>query len=300
MGIGYLRIIDENIPITEYYSLDELSSFIGTDKIVSATVVSYNEDLGIVLDLGNGIKGHMFAFNLEDNSILPSSTISSLIGQNIKAYVDSIESDVVYLNRAKLQRDYKQNFLNTLPIGTILDTKIVSLANFGAFVDLGYGIIGLLPIGDVSIARFPSIWDVFSRGDSLKVIYKGLFNRGYVVTHKELLGTWEENLSEFTLGEKYLGIVREIKPYGAFIELTANLTGLAEIPKGMELSEGDSVYVKLHFISPEKLKVKLSIISKSSLEYQLHYDYKISDGVLENWEYTPKNSIKSIKTVFTM
>ena len=55
-----------------------------------------------------------------------------------------------------------------------------------------------------------------------------------------------------------------------------------------------------HFISPEKLKVKLSIISKSSLEYQLHYDYKISEGILENWEYTPKNSIKSIKTVFTM
>ena len=263
MGIGYLRIVDENIPITENYSLDELHSFVGTDKIVSAIVKRYNEDLGIVLDLGNGIEGYMSIFDFEDNPALPKSTIVSFIGQNIKAYVDSIDSNIVYLNRAKLQRDYKKGFLNTLPIGTILDTKIVSLANFGAFVDLGYGVVGLLPIGDVSIARFPSMRDAFSKGDSVKVIYKGLFSRGYVVTHKELLGTWEENLNDFVLNKSYLGIIREIKPYGAFIELTANLTGLAEIPDGMKLSEGDSVNVQLKFINPEKLKVKLSIISKS-------------------------------------
>lgn len=298
MRIGYLKFTNENIPITEYYSLIELSSFAGTDKIVSCTVVSYNEDLGIVLDLGNGIEGYMYAFNFEDNAVSPKLAIISLIGQKIEAYVDSVENNIVYLNRAKLQRDYKIKYLNTLPIGSIIDTKVVSIANFGAFVDLGYGIVGLLPIGDISIARFPTISDVLSKGDSIKVVYKGLLESGYVVTHKELLGTWEENLNDIRIGSYCIGIVRELKPYGAFIELTPNITGLAEIPCNLHISEGDSVCVQLRSINPEKLKVKLAIISKSSIEYKVRYKYRIKSGILTDWEYTPKNSIKSIKTVF--
>lgn len=298
MGIGYLKFTNENIPITEYYSLKELSSFAGTDKIVSCTVINYDEDLGIVLDLGNGIEGCMHTFNFEDNTGSSKLTIISFIGQKIEAYVDSVENNIVYLNRAKLQRDYKVKYLNTLPIGSIIDARIASIADFGAFVDLGYGVVGLLPIGDISIARFPTISDVLSKGDFIKVVYKGLLKSGYVVTHKELLGTWEENLNDIGIGSYCLGIVRELKPYGAFIELNPNITGLAEIPNNLHIAEGDSVRVQLRSINPEKLKVKLAIISKSSIEYKVRYKYRIESGILTNWEYTPKNSIKSIKTVF--
>ena len=166
------------------------------------------------------------------------------------------------------------------------------------FVDLGYGVLGLLPIGDVSIARFPSIFDVFSVGDDIKVVYKGLYATGYVVTHKELLGTWEENLKEFKMGEYCQGIIRDLKPYGAFIEITPNLTGLAEIPEYMDLDIGDSVCVKLKNTNPEKLKVKLSIVSKSNSEYKLKFKYKITQGVIKEWNYTPFGSMKCIKTEF--
>ena len=82
------------------------------------------------------------------------------------------------------------------------------------------------------------------------------------------------------------------------LELNPNITGLAEIPNNLHIAEGDSVRVQLRSINPEKLKVKLAIISKSSIEYKVRYKYRIESGILTNWEYTPKNSIKSIKTVF--
>ena len=292
-----MKIIDENIPIGNY-TIDDLYNCKSSKQMVVATVSKFHEESGIILDLGDNLTGYMYPSDFEDSEEVSNGTIISFIGRNIMAYIDDIIDNTVYLNRAKVQKEYKENFLTLLEPGTIIDTKVLSIAPFGVFVDLGYGVLGLLPIGDVSIARFPSIFDVFSVGDFIKVVYKGLYSTGYVVTHKELLGTWEENLKEFKMGEYCQGIIRDLKPYGAFIEITPNLTGLAEIPEYMDLDIGDSVCVKLKNTNPEKLKVKLSIVSKSNSEYKLKFKYKISQGVIKEWNYTPFGSMKCIKTEF--
>lgn len=292
-----MKIVEENIPIVNY-TIDDLLKYKNSNQKVIATVLRFHEEKGIALDLGNDILGYMKPSDFEDNLEISNGTIVSFIGRNIMAYVEDVIDGEVHLNRAKLQREYKKTFLNTLQSGTIIDTKVLSIAPFGVFVDLGYGILGLLPIGDVSIARFPNIYDVFSKGDNIKVVYKGLCSTGYVVSHKELLGTWEENLKEFRPGEYCQGIIRDLKPYGAFIEITPNLTGLAEIPEYMSLDIGDTVCVKLKTTNPEKLKVKLSIVSKSNSEYKLKYKYKITEGIMTSWNYTPIGSIKCIKTEF--
>lgn len=293
----FLKIIDENIPIGNY-TIDDLYNLKSSNQKIVATVSKFHEESGIILDLGNDLLGYMYPSDFEDSEEVSNGTIISFIGRNIMAYIEDIVDNTVYLSRAKVQKEYKENFLTLLEPGTIIDTRVLSIAPFGVFVDLGYGVLGLLPIGDVSIARFPSIFDVFSVGDDIKVVYKGLYATGYVVTHKELLGTWEENLKEFKMGEYCQGIVRDLKPYGAFIEITPNLTGLAEIPEYMDLDIGDSVCVKLKNTNPEKLKVKLSIVSKSNSEYKLKFKYKITQGVIKEWNYTPFGSMKCIKTEF--
>ena len=50
--------------------------------------------------------------------------------------------------------------------------------------------------------------------------------RRVVLTHRELLGTWEENAALFRPGMTVPGYVRGLKDYGAFVELTANLSGM--------------------------------------------------------------------------
>ncbi len=293
-----MKIVDESVELNQLYDIEDYKGFAGTNTIVQGTVVSYLEEEGVVIDLGNNIKGHILPFNFDEIATYPRNVIIPFIGKKIMAYVDSVEDDIVYLNRVNLQVDYKLEVVDNLKRGTIIDTKVLSIAPFGVFVDLGYGVLGLLPIADISIARFPNINEVFSRGDNIKVIFKGMGNSGYIVTHKELLGTWEENLANFRIGEYCQGIVREIKSYGAFIELSPNFTGLAEIPQGFDIKSGDTVCVRLKSVNPEKLKVKLSLISLGQSKYKVKYTYKIQDGVMNYWKYTPECSQKCIETFF--
>jgi len=116
--------------------------------------------------------------------------------------------------------------------------------------------------------------------------------------HIESLGTWEENLSKFELGESYIGKIRDITNYGAFIELTPNLTGLSDIPKELKLKVGDTVNVLYKSNNPEKLKVKLQIQSLAQEEYKIEYTYFDVGEKVKIWLYTPPVSKKKISTVF--
>jgi len=81
-----------------------------------------------------------------------------------------------------------------------------------------------------------------------------------VLTHKELLGTWEENIKDFKEGMTVKGIVRETEKSknGIFVELKPNLVGLAEYKENIEYGQDIDVFVKR--IIPEKKKIKLLIV----------------------------------------
>ena len=64
------------------------------------------------------------------------------------------------------------------------------------------------------------------------------------LSHKELLGTWEENAALFSSGETVSGIVRSVEHYGVFVELAPNLAGLAEPKDGVKVGQQASVYIK--------------------------------------------------------
>ncbi|MEG2118353.1 MAG: 30S ribosomal protein S1, partial [Clostridia bacterium] len=117
------------------------------------------------------------------------------------------------------------------------------------------------------------------------------------LSHRELLGTWEENAALFGIGQTVTGVVRSIEKYGVFIELTPNLAGLAEYRDGLE--QGDCVSVYIKNILPDKMKIKLVVIDKSEngrMCGKCNYFY---DGEhMEYWRYSPENSVKLVETVF--
>ncbi|MEI3059349.1 MAG: hypothetical protein V8T29_01400 [Oscillospiraceae bacterium] len=107
------------------------------------------------------------------------------------------------------------------------------------------------------------------------------------LTHRELLGTWAENAAGFRAGQAVTGIVRSVQPYGAFIELTPNLSGLAEPEDGLEPGQLVSVYIRS--ILPEKQKIKLTVLEQldpRNVPPQLLRYYR-TVGCLDRWEYAP-------------
>ena len=74
-----------------------------------------------------------------------------------------------------------------------------NIRKFGAFIDIGGGITGLLHIEDISISRIKSPEERFFVGQKINVMIKSIDpeNNRIVLSYKELLGNWEENIQDF-------------------------------------------------------------------------------------------------------
>ncbi len=200
------------------------------------------------------------------------------------------------LSRRKAQERCVKDYLSQLSSGEIIDARVTHIEQFGCFVDIGCGIPSMIPIDEISVSRISSPTDRFIVGESIKAIYKGTDGYKFYITHKELLGTWEENAEIFSAGETVRGIVRSVESYGIFVELAPNLAGLAEPKDGVEVGQTASVYIKS--INPEKMKIKLIIVDVSDSPIRFENRYFITDGIIERWQYSPTSSTRLIETVF--
>ena len=151
---------------------------------------------------------------------------------------------IALLSRRAAQELCMKEYVSTLVPGDIVNARITHLETFGAFADIGCGIVSLLPIDMISVSRIDHPRERFSVGMDITAVIKAIDNGRISLTHKELLGTWEENAALFSPGETVAGIIRSVESYGAFVELTPNLAGLAEIKEGISPGQQASVYLK--------------------------------------------------------
>lgn len=202
------------------------------------------------------------------------------------------------LSRKKVQEDFINNYLPTLKPGDVIDAKITHFETFGVFCDIGCGLNALLPIDNISVSRIPHPSVRFDTGDNIKVVIKAFDELGRItLSHKELLGTWEENASLFKTGETVSGIVRSIENYGIFVELTPNLSGLAEYTDNVYEGQHTSVYIKS--VIPDKMKFKLIIVDSFDAEYPKEKPrYFIDSGHIDCFRYSPESCNKIIDTYF--
>ena len=208
---------------------------------------------------------------------------------------------VALLSRKQAQEDAITALEALLRPGSVVTGRIVGMEPFGAFVDIGRGIVALLPTAYISAARIRHPRERFQIGQKILAVVKSLDRASHriTMTHRELLGTWLENASLFAPGDTVQGIVRGIQDYGAFIELTPNLSGLTD--RRDDLREGDAVSVNIRSLRPERMKVKLQVIERlPPLPVPEPLRYWITDGVLERWVYSPANfEGEAAETVFT-
>ncbi len=211
---------------------------------------------------------------------------------------DTSKGKIAILSRKKVQTDFIENCLSTLTPGDIIEARVTHLESFGVFCDIGCGINALLPIDNISVSRIPHPSVRFSAGDNIKVVIKSFDDNGRVtLSHKELLGTWEENAQAFNVGETVSGIVRSVESYGIFVELTPNLSGLAEYTPDVYEGQQASVFIKS--IIPEKMKFKLIIVDSFDAQYPKRKpEYFINQGHIDRFRYSPEHSTKNIETTF--
>ena len=226
----------------------------------------------------------------------------SRVGKPICFVVTAITVDdngrpYALLSRKRAQELCRKNFFMTKKAGDIIDAKITHLESFGAFCDIGCGNIALLPIDAISVSRISHPKDRFYVGENIRAVIKGIAPDGKItLSHKELLGTWEENACLFQAGQTVSGVIRSVEDYGVFVEITPNLAGLAEPKPGVQIGQQASVYIKS--IIKEKMKIKLIIIDNFDSGYSPEIKYFYPEEYIEEWDYSPRNCNKRIFTKF--
>ena len=262
--------------------------------ILEATARSATPQHDLLVDLG-GIQGIIpradTAIGIAEGTVRDIAILSR-VGKPVCFQIASVDGlydsrPTLKLSRKAAQQEALHYLLHDIPTGTVLPAVVTHLDRFGAFCDIGCGNVSLLSIEHISISRINHSRDRFQEGQHIFVAIGsqdpilGRIN----LTHKELLGTWQENAQNFSVGETVVGVVRSVKDYGVFIELSPNLSGLAEYRE--DLRPGDRVSVYIKAIVPERQKVKLIVIRPLPQDVPLpplHY-YKTS-GSVQGWHYT--------------
>ncbi len=272
--------------------------------VLEAPVIMCDTEHNLIVDLGC-IRGVVprseGALGITEGTTRDIALISR-VGRTVCFVITAFKSDgngktVALLSRKRAQKLCREYMLDSLENGDVIDAKITHLESFGAFCDIGCGNIALLPIDAISVSRISHPKDRFQVGDDIKAIIKSVAEDGKItLSHKELLGTWEENACAFSAGQTVTGVVRSVEDYGIFVEITPNLAGLAEPKENVKVGQQASVYIKS--ILRDKMKIKLIIIDSFNSSYSPEIKYFIPDNKLNEWDYSPKNCYKRISTKF--
>jgi len=299
------RFAPEGLRPLAVYTVASLRAAAESGEILEAVAQRCGTDHTLHFSLG-GIAGEM----PRDQAVAPwisgaerEIAVLSRVGRPTCFTVTGLRADakgapLALLSRRAAQEQAMDFFLAHLEPGMVLTCRITRLETFGVFLDIGCGIVAMLPIEHISVSRISHPRDRFREGQKILAAVWSIdrARRRITMTHRELLGTWMENASRFHPGETVRGVVRSVQPYGSFIELTPNLSGLTD----SRLTPGDQVSVFIKSIRPERMKVKLQVIEQLPPAGEPEpLVYQITDGQLEHWVYSPPGCEKTVETVFT-
>ena len=275
-------------------------------EILEARAVMCDSEHNLCVDLGcmrGFIPREEGAVGIREGTVRDIAVISR-VGKAVSFLVSDIVTSVsgeplAILSRAGAQRRCIGAYIDDLTPGDIIPARVTHLEPFGAFCDVGCGVVALMPIDTISVSRIEHPDERFSVGMDVRAVVKSRVGSRITLSHKELLGTWEQNAADFAVGETVAGVVRSVENYGAFVELTPNLAGLAELRDGLRVGDAASVYIKS--IIPQRMKIKLIIIDTFAAQSRAEPPrYFLSEGHIDRFVYSPDGCDKLIETDFSV
>ncbi len=299
------KLIDTAENRAAFKSAAALTDAFRERRILEARAVVCDSAHNLIVDLGcmkGIIPREEGALGIAEGTVKDIAMISR-VNKPVCFYITGFSSQngrpCAILSRRQAQQACYAQYLSALRPGDIIDARITHLEPFGAFADIGCGIPSLIPIDSISISRIDHPRERFSPGMDIRAVVKTTDENGRIcLTHKELLGTWEENTSLFAMGETVAGIVRSVEEYGIFVELAPNLAGLAEPKEGVLPGQQASVYIKN--MIPEKMKIKLIIIDTFQYDYTpAPPKYFETGSHIDRFVYSPACAGRVLETVFT-
>jgi small subunit ribosomal protein S1 len=202
------------------------------DKTPIAGVITAVVKGGVSVDVG--VRAFMPASR---SGARDAAEMEKLVGQEITCRIiklDVADEDVVVDRRAVLEeeeRASKDRRYSEIKEGETVQGEVRSLADYGAFVDVG-GVDALLHVADISWARVNKPADVLSVGQRIeaKVLKVDVAKRRIALGMKQLLPhPWDLASEKYKTGDRVTGAVTRVTDFGAFVELEKGIEGLIHL-----------------------------------------------------------------------
>jgi small subunit ribosomal protein S1 len=189
--------------------------------------------------------------------------------------------DLVVSRRVFLQEEESEKaeaIRRAVVPGAVLPGRVVSVMPYGAFVDLGGGVQGLLHVSEMGWSRVASPTDVARPGDTItvKVLRVADDARKISLGLKQLQADpWSTVAEKYRVGQTLMGKVTRLADFGAFVELEPGIEALAHVsafaPTGKRdgwkaaVAPGAAVAVEILNIDPEKKRIGVAVLEAGSV-----------------------------------
>jgi small subunit ribosomal protein S1 len=210
---------------------------------------------------------------------VPAAHLGRVYTFRILEYKDG-GKNLVVSRRALLedeQRAGAAEIRRTIVPGATLTGRVVSVRDFGAFVDLGAGVQGLLHVSEMSWARVSSPSEIVAPGDQITVKVLRVDDDGQKIALglKQLgAGPWSTVQSAYQVGQVRSGRVTRLAEFGAFVELEPGLEALAHAstfaPTGRSegwarsVPAGSTGAFEILSIDPDKKRIGVALVPEGS------------------------------------
>jgi small subunit ribosomal protein S1 len=188
--------------------------------------------------------------------------------------MDRRRGNIVVSRRTVLEEtraEQRQELVQNLEEGQVIDGVVKNITDYGAFVDLG-GIDGLLHVTDIAWRRVNHPTEVLNIGQQVKVKIIKINHETHRISlgMKQLLDDpWQGIEAKFPVGTKFKGRVTNITDYGAFVELEPGIEGLIHVSEmswtkknvhpGKIVSTSQEVEVQILEVDPVKRRISLGL-----------------------------------------
>jgi small subunit ribosomal protein S1 len=264
--VSHKVLVEEEMAGQRKAILDSLEK----GQILEGTVKAIT-DFGVFVDLG-GVDGLVHITDLSWGRINHPSEIVKL-DQTINVVVLDFDQEKkrISLGYKQLQPHPWENIENKYPVGTKVTGKVVSLADYGAFVEIEKGIEGLIHISEMSWTqhiKHPS--QVVSMGQMIDAVILSLDkdNKKLSLGIKQLEpDPWLTLMQKYPVGSRHKGTVRNLTNFGVFVELEQGVDGLVHISDlswtkkirhpGEVVKKGDELEVVILGVDVDQRRISL-------------------------------------------
>ncbi len=271
----------------EHGELELSFRYAGQEKTWAGLLEAYEKKQPITVKINAANRGGLLVTHAQISAFLPVSQLSpenyprvsggdktkileklkSLVGQETEVKIITLDrkEEKLVVSEKDAWQEKQKDVISQYKVGDTVEGHIIAVTGFGVFVNFGGNLEGLIHISELAWQRIEDPSESYKVGDAIKAQIIAIEGAKIFLSAKKLMADpWEGVEKRYSVGQTVNGTVLKVNPFGLFVELDADIHGLAHVSQ-LGLNAGQKIEDSYH---PGD-KMDFEIISLDAVEHRL-------------------------------